>query len=101
MLPKTDEQATDSATALRAVAWQQLPFKVRLHCNRQQRPWGSCKDQVLGNRHHPAVYTSSRAATFCVTQCEVDLTSITARTLHDPDQEVVQLELWCECIDMC
>ena len=36
MLPKTDEQATDSAAALRAVAWQQLPVKVRLDYNRQQ-----------------------------------------------------------------
>ena len=27
---------------------------------------GSCKDQVLGNRHRPAVYASSRAATFSV-----------------------------------
>ena len=35
--------------------------------------------------------------------CEVDLTNITdrPRTLHDSDQEVVQLELRCEYIDMC
>ena len=30
--------------------------------------------------------------------CEVDLPSMAARTLHDPDQEVVQLELRCEFI---
>ena len=29
-------------------------------------PMGSCKDQVLGNRHRPGVYASSRAATFSV-----------------------------------
>ena len=29
-------------------------------------PLGSCKDQVLGNRHRLAVYASSRAATFSV-----------------------------------
>ena len=29
------------------------------------RLW-ECKDQVLGNRHRPAVYASSRAATFSV-----------------------------------
>ena len=29
-------------------------------------PLGSCKDQVLGNRHRPAVYASSWAATFSV-----------------------------------
>ena len=43
-------------------------------------PLGSCQDQVLRNRHRPAVYASSRAATFSV---GVDLTSNTAKTLHD------------------
>ena len=32
--------------------------------------------------------------------CGVDLTSNTAKTLHDSDQEVVQLELRCEYINM-
>ena len=56
-----------------------------------------CKDQVLGNRHRPAVYASSQAATFSV---GVDLNSNTAKTLHDSDQEVVQLEVRCEYINM-
>ena len=36
-------KATDSAAALRAVAWQQLPLKVRLHCNRQHPPHPSAR----------------------------------------------------------
>ena len=63
-------------------------------------PLGSCKDQVLGNRHRPAAHCSVCVITGSNILCGVDLTSNTARTLHDSDQEVVQLELRCEYIDM-
>ena len=45
-----------------------------------------------------AVYASITGSNFL---CGVDFTSNTAKTLHDSDREVVQLELRCEYINLC